>query len=60
MICIWSIGSGELFYLILFFESVDKLFGYIFVLYYLEGWGGKGGMFGFLYGVGDFIYFYLY
>lgn len=60
MIRIWSIGSGKLFYIILFFVIVDRFFSFILVLYYLEEWGGKGGMLGFLYGVSDLIYLYFY
>ena len=57
---IWSIGSGELLHSIPFPESVDKSLGHIPALYYSEGWGGKGGMPGLLYGAGDSIYSYSY
>lgn len=57
---IWSIGSGELLHSIPFPERVDKSLGHIPALYYSEGWGGKGGMPGLLYGAGDSIYSYSY
>jgi len=57
---IWSIGSGELLHSISFPESVEKSFSPIPALYYSEGWGGKGGMPGLLYGAGDSIYSYSY
>ena len=57
---IWTVGSGELLHSIPFPESVDKSLGHIPALYYSEGWGGKGGMPGLFYGVGDSIYSYTY